>query len=244
MSTYISPKWLKDPANWTKKGLPRKQADRQRSRRAPPNKGETPQKIMDLLVGSLLGDCSGELQAPFKSPSFAFKQSIIHVTWLFYLYFVMLYWNYANLSIPMMYWTGDGKGGRHAYFRFRTLANSTLLSLYQAFYVDGVKVVPYNIIELMNARVLATWIADDGGWAGSGILLHCNSFTHADVLRLIECLHSVFGIVATSRARYGRTIIYIPAQYVPLVRTLVLPHLHTLFRYKVGVGVIRVVRNT
>lgn len=143
----------------------------------------------------------------------------------------MLHWGYVNLSIPIVYYSADGKGGTHPYLRFRTIANSSLLWLYQSFYVNGTKVVPLNIIEFMNPRVLATWIADDGGMSGSGLLLHCNSYTHTDVLRLAACLHTCFGIV---RVKYNNTILYIPASYMPLLRSIVLPYLHPAFYYKVG----------
>jgi LAGLIDADG DNA endonuclease family len=208
-----------------------------RSHKINPKIGPIPQKVQDLLVGYLLGDCSGELQAPSLAPSFVFKQGEVHAPWIFFLYFILLHWGYVNLSFPIVYWSKATKFNitkKYPYLRFRTLANSSLLWLYNEFDSHGVKKVPANIEHLMNARVLATWIADDGSWHVSGILLHCNSFSHSETLRLISCLYTSFGIRATPRANYNQTIIDIPAKYISVLRSLVLPYLHPTFIYKIG----------
>lgn len=44
--------------------------------------------------------------------------------------------------------------------------------------VDGVKIVPSNISELLTPRALAYWIMDDGGKGSYGeTILHTRSFT-------------------------------------------------------------------
>jgi hypothetical protein len=95
-----------------------------------PKIGPIPQKVQDLLVGSLLGDCSGELQAPYLAPSFVFKQGEVHAPWIFFLYFILLHWGYVNLSFPIVYWSKATKFNitkKYPYLRFRTIANSSLL---------------------------------------------------------------------------------------------------------------------
>jgi hypothetical protein len=44
------------------------------------------------------------------------------------------------------------------------------------------------------------------------------------------------GIKATARQKGDNTIIYIPAENIPLVRELVKPYMHPCFYYKLGIN--------
>lgn len=91
LKSYISPKYLEFPLLYTKKGLPRKQANRRRSPITPPPLGQVPQIIIDMLVGSLLGDAFGSIPTGGVNPVFEIKQSTIHSEYLFYMYFIFLH---------------------------------------------------------------------------------------------------------------------------------------------------------
>lgn len=237
--SYESPLYLSDPITYTKKGKIRKQASRRRdTRKIEPRMGPIPQKIQDILVGTLLGDCSGHILAKGVNPTFAFKQSYpehwLRQAYLFYIYFIFLCWGYANLSIPLPYKSTSNKGDEFYYIRFRTIANKELMPMYLMFYPNGIKIVPLDIAKYLTPRALAFWIMDDGSWAGSGLLLHTNSFTESEVDLLIAALHANFGFNANKRNRYGKWIIYIPAKDVTLLRSIVLYHMHKSFYYKIG----------
>ena len=115
LKQYVSPKFLDYPDLYTKKGLPRKQDNRRRNPVRRPRYGRIPEIILDILVGTLLGDCHGSIPHGGSNPVFEFKQSMIHSSYLFYMYFIFLHWGYSNLSFPIPYYTGDSKGGRHQY---------------------------------------------------------------------------------------------------------------------------------
>lgn len=156
LSSYISPKYIKSPDLYTKKGLPRKQENRRRSPLTPPPSGPIPQIILDILVGTLLGDSHGSIPTGGVNPVFEFKQSIIHSSYLIYMYAIFHDYGYSNASFPIAYFTGDGKGGRHQFMRFRTIANNVFMTLFLSFYPTGVgKVLPTNIFELLTPRALA-----------------------------------------------------------------------------------------
>lgn len=197
--------------------------------------GATPQKILDFLIGGLLGDASGELYSTSKTPIFSFKQSVKHAEYLYYLYLIFLYWGYTSLNVPLPTKTKDGAGNTHEYLRFRTFAIPSLSWIYYMFYPNGLKVVPHNIGDYFNSRVLAVWIMDDGSWVGSGILLHCNSFSLSDVQRLVELLKDKFQFKASIRAKGNNHIIYIHAESIPALRNLVKPHMIKFFYYKLGI---------
>lgn len=62
--SYISPKYIESPDLYTKKGKPRKQENRRRNPLTPPPSGPIPQIIIDILVGTLLGDAYGSIPNP------------------------------------------------------------------------------------------------------------------------------------------------------------------------------------
>lgn len=119
-----------------------------------------PEKIRDILIGSLLGDCGGEMVKKAKYPVFAFKQSVKHIDYLFYLYFIFLHWGYAHsFSVPKIRKSKDSKGNVHEYVRFRTIASPNLFKIYNLFYKeeDGkrIKIVPLNLELYLTPRALA-----------------------------------------------------------------------------------------
>jgi hypothetical protein len=73
---YINPLYKKDPITYTSKGKIRKRISNPFNYPKTSSKSEDeniPEKIQDILIGSLLGDCSGEMQKSGKYPTFAFK---------------------------------------------------------------------------------------------------------------------------------------------------------------------------
>lgn len=197
MQSYVSPKYLESPDLYTKKGKPQKQENRRRYPLTPPPSSEIPQIILDILVGTLLGDVYGSIPARGVNPVFEFKQNIIHYFYLLYMYSIFSDLGYSNASYPVPYWTGDGNGGRHRYLHFRTIANGAFMSLFLSFYPTGVgKVLLANIFDLLTPRALAFWIMDDGGAHLSGLTLHTNNFTFEEVDTLIRLLLTKYGIVA------------------------------------------------
>ena len=64
---------------------------------------------------------------------------------------------------------------------FETQSLSSWNSLRALWYVNGVKVVPQNISELMTPISLAYWLCDDGEKNGKGFHFATNAFTAEDV---------------------------------------------------------------
>jgi len=91
---YINPVYKEDPLYYTSKGKIRKRFNNPfnypKTKPKVENE-EIPEKIQDILVGSLLGDCSGEMQKKGRYAAFAFKQSVKHKEYLFYIYFIFLH---------------------------------------------------------------------------------------------------------------------------------------------------------
>ncbi|RUP43424.1 homing endonuclease [Jimgerdemannia flammicorona] len=161
-----------------------------------------PQKICDILVGSLLGDAYASPHGKGEGNTrIEFKQGMMHFDYLIFIWFQFLFWGFTTAFVPFPKPTGDGRGGTHPTVRFRTRRLEVLNPFRDLFYLDGVKIVPAIIGQLLTARAFAYWICDDGGYLASGMLLHTNAFTKSDVELLIFVLNTNFGIKANIRVK-------------------------------------------
>lgn len=227
---YINPLSKENPLYYTSKGKIRKRFNNPFNypKTKPKSENEEiPEKIQDILVG--------------RYAAFAFKQSVKHKEYLFYIYFIFLHWGYAHpFSVPIERICKDSVGNFHKYLRFRTITSPNLFKIYKMFYkdIDGkiTKTVPIELYYYLTPRVLAFWIMDDGSKDGKGILLHSNSFKYEEVLFLINILKEKFNIESITRKKYNNHIIYIYAKSVPLLIKLIKVHMHPKFFYKIGIS--------
>ena len=62
------------------------------------------------------------------------------------------------------------------------------MSYIESFYLEGKKIIPNNIADLLTEVSLAYWIMDDGSFTGSGLKLHTNAFSLEELNLLVEAL--------------------------------------------------------
>ena len=61
---------------------------------------------------------------------------------------------------------------------FKTYSLPCLNYYYELFYLNGIKIIPKNIAELLTPRSLAIWICDDGSKDyNNKTILHTRSYT-------------------------------------------------------------------
>jgi len=120
------------------------------------------------LIGLCLGDHYITKRALCVNPSLWFRQGIIHEDYLFDLY--EIFEEYCPAGPKTQTSMLNKKTGKvHSAIYFRTYALPCFKELHELFYVDGTKVVPLNIKELLTPLGLAYWICDDGSFEG-GVL--------------------------------------------------------------------------
>jgi hypothetical protein len=191
--------------------------------------------------------------------------------YLYFLYFIFTNWGYTSSNAPIPFATKDGKENTHLALRFRTLAVPSLAYIYNMFYpntktkmpvhtetetepqlavntyatksrvLHNKKIVPNNIGYFLNARALSFWIMDNGSWAGSGVLLHCNNFVLSDVKLLANVLKENFNQLRRVTVRVkgwlpkdAHHILYIHAESIKLLISLVKQYMRPEFFYKLG----------
>jgi LAGLIDADG DNA endonuclease family len=108
------------------------------------------------------------------------------------------------------------------------------------FYNNGIKGIKPELAMYLTPISLAYFIGGDGTRSGSGLALCTNSFTQADCDLLASMLYKQLGLVCTvhsAGADSGDQFrVYVNAVSMPLLRQMVMPHLHPSMHYKLGIG--------
>lgn len=186
--------------------------------------------LQQAMVGLLLGDGSLVKKYAGGGTYFKFAQSIIHRGYLMHVFQLFQEQGLVNMLTPSK---GHSiiAGVTYTWFQFSTKSLVEWNSLYRLFYVDGVKVIPANIVDILTPVSLAYWFMDDGGWTKTGIHLATNNFTPQDTLRMMEVLRYKFGLKCSI---HSRNRIYIWNASCPKFIELVKPYIHPDMSYKLS----------
>lgn len=202
-----------------------------------------------VIIGLILSD--GWLRFPSKTSKSALiglKQSLAHSD---YVWFVFSYLSHYCNNIPQLK-KGIRAGIPFYGLEFVTRSLPCFTELYEIFYVNGVKVIPNNIYELLTPVAFALLILGDGGFKSKGIYLCTDSYTILDVVRLMNVLIIRYELKCTlHKASNGKGYrIYISSfknktyfskqvwktrNSVGKVVEIVLPYLIPSMYYKVGI---------
>lgn len=213
-------------------------APNQMAKRIPAFKriGPHHQDVLSVIYGSLLGDSHAEYRSQGNGTRLQFHQEASHKEYLLWLHDFFLSHGYCTPTIPRIK-TRLAENGKLRYIlRFSTFTYTSFNDIHSDWYVNGVKRVPANIESYLTPLALAIWIMDDGGRVGSGVKLATNSFTFEDTTRLSLVLNHKFGLKSSvqSAGVKDQYHIYIWAESMPLLRSLVKQHMVPTMFYKLG----------
>jgi len=163
-----------------------------------------------------------------KSARLGFKQSLSNSAYFLFL-FSLLSPYYS--TIPSFISSKRKETNTYALQIFtRSLPCFTeLLSIY---YPNGIKRIPADIFNLLTPIALAHWIMGDGNKNRHGLTISTESFSLNDTVRLINVLMIRYRLDCTMRQKSPGYTIYITEKSMPLLRTLVQPHMHSSMLYK------------
>lgn len=119
---------------------------------------------------------------------------------------------------------------------FQTYTLAFFNELYSLFYLERKKVVPINLFEIFTEKSLAYWIFDDGSWnkVNKHVVLSTDSFTLGEVEFLINGLNTKYNLKSYKVKSGNGYKIIIPSYSVLILRGLVLPYIHPMMKYKLG----------
>lgn len=209
------------------------------------SKSLIPSTVWEAVTGELLGD--GYISYdPVNKPQvngileFTFAAKILHC--VKYLKFNVLA-PICTSSNPTP-WSGPKADGKEpTQYWFSTKRLPAITNLYPLWYkqIDGrfIKVLPFNLEELLTPVALAHWISGDGYFTDGCLKLCTDNFTREEVLRLIEILQEKYGLKATINQRTNKDgaimwRIRISKLSMDKLISIVCPHIIPEMLYKLG----------
>ena len=105
--------------------------------------------------------------------------------------------------------------------------------IYNLFYLDGKKIIPSNIGELITPLGLAYWLCDDGGLCGNSTRLHTNSYTLAEVNLLAQVLNDKFNLKCSILKNGTGFVIRISTKSMPVLQELFKDKMPSMMQHKI-----------
>lgn len=190
--------------------------------------------LKQILIGNILGDVYMRRFSEKANARIIFRQGSINASYLLHLY--NLYQEFVTTAVSSI--TDKNTGKIRYNLSFATLALPCFNELYEAFYLEGQKIIPNNIADLLSEVSLAYWIMDDGSFTGSGLKLHTNAYSLEELNLLIKALDKNFSIKASvnvSNREKSQFSLYISKNQMSLVKDLVIKHMHPDMLYKLNI---------
>lgn len=117
---------------------------------------------------------------------------------------------------------------------FFTRSLPCFTELHSIFYVNGVKVIPHNIYDLLTPIALAHWICGDGSAKPHGLVICTDSYDLPSVIRLMNVLIIRYRLDCTLRYNGQYPRIYIKQASMPTLKNIVEPYMVSTMMYKLG----------
>ena len=192
--------------------------------------------IMSIIYGSLLGDSHAERRSLGNGTRISFSQESNHTEYLLWLHDKVAKLGYCNATVPKVQTRLGIKGSVRYVLRFHTYTYTSLNSLHDSWYNNGIKRVPVNITEFLTPLALAIWIMDDGARVKTGLKICTNSFTYEDCRLLSNVLFDKYELKNTvqSAGVFNQYHIYIWTKSMPILRNMVLPYMVSSMLYILG----------
>lgn len=189
-----------------------------------------------VLVGTLLGDGCLETQNQGRTYRLKIEHSFSQKSYVDWKYEIFKNW---VLTEPIVK-EHKSYGLLRKNYRFSTVSSGSFRFYGQQFYKkDGKKIIPKLISKMLSPLVLAVWFMDDGSIKSNkhkALVIHTQSFTKEDLIRIIQVLENKYGIKSTLRSRDtgGGYAIYILSKTVNKLIDLVKSYFLPSMRYKLG----------
>jgi len=198
-----------------------------------------PIELNSILIGIMLSDGGLYRSSPSANTRFEmsfgekYKELAFHIGDLFKDY----------MSNPVKSLEVKGKNKVYNNYRFKTKTLKIFNSYHDMFYKLNpdtnkyIKIVPENIIDLMNPIVLAYLIQGDGNFDQSRnrVRIYTNSYSKIEVENLAKSIKTKLNIyTAVLLDRKDQYILTIGAKNLNLLRNMVTPHFHSSMLYRLG----------
>lgn len=185
-----------------------------------------------VIVGLILSDAWLRLSNKRSTNALlGFQQSLARSDYVWFVFSIISH--YCNIITRLN--SGIKAGKRFYGLQLETRALPCFTELYSLFYVNGVKVIPENIYELLTPVALAHVIMGDGSAQRHGLILCTDSYTIPEVVCLINVLMIRYRLDCTVRFHTSsQPRIYIKQRSMAKLQTIVGPWMLPSLLYKIG----------
>jgi LAGLIDADG DNA endonuclease family/Proton-conducting membrane transporter len=172
-----------------------------------------PINLNSIILGIILSD--GHL---FKNKNnntlLAFKQTInrFDFFWVVFNKFYHFCQGYPRLDITRI------KDKTHSTIVFATRVLPCFTYWHNLFYVNGKKIVPLDLYNLLDYEALAYWIMGDGTKSGTGLTLQTQSFTVKECVFIISILMYKFNLNCSIHMQRNKPTIYISSKSMKQIK--------------------------
>ena len=189
-----------------------------------------------VIIGLLLSDGLLTFSSKKKNhnPRLGFKHSLYKSSYVYYVFNLLSH--YCS-SYPVLT-KGVRSGNTFLGLQFFTRAINCFNELHSLFNFAGKKVIPHNIYELLTSVTLSHILMGEGvprNHPPYGIIICIDSYSTSDVVRFISVLIIRYKLDCILRFHMptNHTRIYVRECSMPILRTIIRPHMHSSITYKI-----------
>jgi len=195
-----------------------------------------PHDQLQLILGSLLGDarleCRSKSIRAKHTARLRIHQSDKQKDYVF--------WKYDKLRNFVIrgprftkVWHDSKRNKDHYSWYFHTQSNETLGLIHKLFYQNNIKVVPRDLIEILDPLGIAVWYMDDGSNNGSNITLNTHCFSNEEQEMIRNWFRDKFAIRTTLVKDRSKFKIAIGCNEMPKFMNIVQSHIIPSMSYKI-----------
>jgi len=183
-----------------------------------------------VIISLILSDGYIQLKKDWRNAKPRSDGPQIHFEYLWSVFLILSSYCYSYPYFRYIICTGKPAHG----ITLETHALLCFNELHSLFYIDGIKIIPSDIFNLLTPPVLAHWIISDSSKHGNELIFCIDSFTVIEVIRLMNVFIIRYGLECTLHVRNSNHHrIYIQVKLMSLLRSIVLSYMHSSMLYKI-----------
>lgn len=184
-----------------------------------------PTNKMSVFIGIILSDAS--LQKGRGDGRLQFKQKYNQFEYFYSVFFQLSHYCSKGPYVTKVILHKKVHYG----LAFTTRSLACITELYHLFYIEGKKIIPQNLFDLLTWEALVHWISGDGAY-NSGITLQTQCFTVKELVLIINVLILKFGLECNIHKQDNYYVIYIKSKSIKNNLHNMLPYIHPTMLYK------------
>lgn len=190
-------------------------------------------KVIQVLIGALLGD--RHLEKRGNGIRVKFEQTNRNVEYLIWFHNFFSSLGYCSERKPKLFKQIKKNNFVYHGYKFSTFSFSSLVWMYDAFYINRVKHLPISLLyELLTPMALAIWFIDDGSLLGKGYKIATSCFQKKELEELCLLLYKKYSLECSLHKDGKYYSLYIKSTSAKKFAELVEPHIINSIKYKLG----------